>query len=60
MPQRPALLTTFTKSVYRHLDSVRDLHDRGSSIRFMDLVAVALALVAFIALYGLIALVDRI
>jgi len=26
----------------------------------MDLVAVALALVAFIALYGLIALVDRI
>jgi hypothetical protein len=27
---------------------------------FMDLVAVALALVAFIALYGLIELVDRI
>ena len=30
------------------------------SIDGMDLVAVALALVAFIALYGLIALVDRI
>ena len=29
-------------------------------MRFMDLVSVALALVAFLALYGLIELVDRI
>jgi hypothetical protein len=36
------------------------LHGRARSIRCMDLVAVALALVAFIALYGLIELVDRI
>jgi len=32
----------------------------GRSIGGMDLIAVALALVAFIALYGLIELVDRI
>jgi hypothetical protein len=31
-----------------------------TSIHGMDFVAVALALVAFVALYGLIALVDRI
>jgi hypothetical protein len=32
----------------------------GSSLDGMDFVAVALALLAFLALYGLIALVDRI
>ena len=36
------------------------LHARGRSMDGMDLIAVALAIVAFIALYGLIELVDRI
>jgi hypothetical protein len=36
------------------------LHGWRRSIRCMDLIALALALVAFIALYGLIELVDRI
>jgi hypothetical protein len=36
------------------------LHGVGHSILGMDLIAVALALVAFFALYGLIELVDRI
>ena len=40
--------------------SVWVLDGRGSSMRGMDFVAVALALLAFLALYGLIALVDRI
>jgi hypothetical protein len=36
------------------------LDRRRSSIEGMDIVAVALALLAFIALYGLIELVDRV
>jgi hypothetical protein len=54
------VIFAFTKSIYGGRRSVWGLHARGSSIRCMDLVSVALALVAFIALYGLIELVDRI
>jgi hypothetical protein len=50
----------FTKSVYGDRGPVRGLHGRGSTIGGMDIVAVALALLAFLALYGLIELVDRI
>ena len=48
------------KSVYRGRASLRGLHGRAPSMLDMDFVAVALALVAFLALYGLIVLVDRI
>jgi hypothetical protein len=48
------------ESVWRDSASVRVLDRTGSTIQAMDLVAVALALVAFIALYGLIELVDRV
>jgi hypothetical protein len=50
----------FTKSVWSGRASVWALHGRGRSIFGMDLIAVALALLAFLALYGLIELVDRI
>jgi hypothetical protein len=40
--------------------SVRTLHEIGSSIPAMDLLAVALAVVVFAAFLGLIELVDRI
>ena len=49
-----------TRSVCRGRPSVGALDARGTSLPGMDFVAVALALVAFIAFYGLIALVDRI
>jgi len=54
------VILVFTKSIYGGRRSVWGLDAAGTSIRSMDLVSVALALVAFIALYGLIELVDRI
>jgi hypothetical protein len=57
---RFAAQAAFTTSVCRERRSARVLDGRGSSMRCMDIVAVALALLAFLALYGLIALVDRI
>jgi hypothetical protein len=54
------VISAFTGSVCRDRGPVRLLDACGSSIGGMDIVAVALALAAFIALYGLIALVDRI
>src|SRR3954468_16833731 len=55
-PTYPAL----TRSVYADGVSVCVLDRRGSSIGGMDLLAVALAVLAFAVLYGLIELVDRI
>jgi hypothetical protein len=51
---------SLTGSVWADRASVRTLHARAARVKAMDLVAVALALAAFIALYGLIELVDRI
>ena len=59
-PRRRLPLRGLTKSVYGGARSVRALDRPRSSISGMDIVAVALALLAFIALYGLIELVDRI
>jgi hypothetical protein len=56
----PIPTACFTTSVYGRRRPVRGLHAHGRSINGMDLIAVALALLAFIALYGLIALVDHI
>jgi hypothetical protein len=50
----------FTRSVCGDRASVRVLDGPGPTIAAMDLVAVALAIAAFIALYGLIELVDRV
>ena len=60
-PVRPGPVgRPLTESVRPYRGSVRALHARGRTMRIMDLLAVALAVVAFIALYGLIELVDRI
>src|SRR5690349_5605410 len=50
----------FTGSVYAVARSVCGLDGRGRNIDGMDLIAVALAVLAFAALYGLIELVDRV
>jgi hypothetical protein len=50
----------FTGSVYAVELSVCGLDGPGRSISGMDLIAVALAVLAFAALYGLIELVDRV
>jgi hypothetical protein len=50
-----------TKPVYGNRSSVRVLDRRRRSIGgVMDIVAIALAVLAFVALYGLIELVDRV
>jgi hypothetical protein len=59
-PRGRSALRAFTKSVYRGRGSVCALHSARSKISGMDLVAVALAVLAFVALYGLIEFVDRI
>jgi hypothetical protein len=53
-------LVPLTKSVWIDRASVRTLHARAARVKGMDLVAVAVALLAFIALYALIELVDRV
>jgi hypothetical protein len=50
----------FTKSVYARRDSSRLLDGAGPSISVMDIVAIALGLLAFLLLLALIEGIDRI
>jgi hypothetical protein len=50
----------FTQSVWREPGSVFALHERGSSVAGMDILAIAISVVVFAALWASIEVFDRV